>query len=224
MLKLREWTSERLQTGRQPRRYLPYPYPQPYDHTYPYPYRYHYPYRYRHPYRYRYRYPYPYPSQAAAARAEDLRRLPQVTCAAPERHGRGFRLAGRLCLPEADAHSQPQADDQQGEATAPVQHWVAPCPNPSPNPNPSPSPSPSLTRLSSRDQPYSLLPYSLLTPLLLTYSLPPYSLSQDADRNDINKFLNRLLGLPFAQQNALFDYYTQARTLLPAPSCPSPKP
>ena len=62
-----------------------------------------------------------------------------------------------------------------------------------------------------------------LTPLL-PYLLPPYSLPQDADRNDINKFLNRLLGLPFAQQNALFDYYTQARTLLPTPSSPSPKP
>eukprot|EP00908_Phaeocystis_cordata_P021105 Transcript_3408.p2 GENE.Transcript_3408~~Transcript_3408.p2 ORF type:complete len:749 (-),score=293.83 Transcript_3408:158-2404(-) len=31
----------------------------------------------------------------------------------------------------------------------------------------------------------------------------------DQDKYNINKFLNRLLGLPFAQQNALFDYYTQ---------------
>jgi len=54
--------------------------------------------------------------------------------------------------------------------------------------------------------------------------------NKDADRNDINKFLNRLLGLPFAQQNALFDYYTQVPTrsltvaLTPNPHTPTPYP
>ena len=39
---------------------------------------------------------------------------------------------------------------------------------------------------------------------LLNASLLPIS---DADRSNVNKFLNRLLGLPVATQNALFAYY-----------------
>ncbi|KAL1504501.1 hypothetical protein AB1Y20_010904 [Prymnesium parvum] len=35
------------------------------------------------------------------------------------------------------------------------------------------------------------------------------NLKEGNDKYDINKFLNRLLGLPLKEQNALFDYYTQ---------------